>query len=72
MNNPINIEHAALELLRFKALRKLAGNKFPDYLLGIDDVNEVLTVAGLPVIIPDELKAKELDVISTEKEEEDA
>lgn len=52
---------AALELLRFKALVDVAGNNAP--LLDIKDINEVLVTAGLPVIVPDEVNKKELEVI---------
>lgn len=52
---------AALELLRFKALVEVGGNNTP--LLDIKDINEVLVTAGLPVIIPDEVNKKELEVI---------
>ena len=52
---------AALELMRFKALSDIAGNTVP--LLDIKDVNEILLVAGMPVIVPDEVNKKELEVI---------
>ena len=52
---------AALELMRFKALSDIAGDTLP--LLDIKDVNEILLVAGLPVIVPDEVNKKELEVI---------
>jgi len=63
-----NIKLAALRLLRHKALVKLAQDR--TYLLGIEDVNEILCVAGLPVIVPEELKAKEIDVIKVNREDE--
>lgn len=56
-----NIQHAALKLMRHKALIKLAQDR--NYLLDIEDVNEVLLVAGLPLIIPEGLTAPEIDVI---------
>jgi hypothetical protein len=46
-------------------------SKYSNYALTIDDVNEVLTVAGLPVIVPSELEAKELKVIIGNKKEEE-
>ena len=52
---------AALELMRFKAVVELAGNSAP--ILDIKDINEILITAGLPVIIPDEVNKKELEVI---------
>lgn len=63
-----NIQHAALRLLRHKALVKLAQDR--TYLMDIEDVNEVLCVAQLPLIIPEELKAKEIDVIKVNREDE--
>lgn len=63
-----NIKLAALRLLRHKALVKLAQDR--TYLLDIEDVNEILTVANLPVIMPEELKAKEIDVIKVNREDE--
>lgn len=56
-----NIQHAALKLLRHKALVKLAQDR--TYLLNIEDVNEVLCVANLPLIIPEELNKKEVEVM---------
>lgn len=52
---------AALELLRFKALADMAGNNTP--LLDFKDINEILLVAGIPVIVPDEINKKELEVM---------
>lgn len=52
---------AALELMRFKALMDIAGDTVP--LLDIKDINEILIVAGIPVIVPDEVNKKELEVI---------
>ena len=53
---------AALELLTNKALKQMAATK-STCTLDEDDVNEVLLVAGLPVLTPDSLKAKTLEVI---------
>ena len=52
---------AALELMRFKALMDIAGDTVPP--LDIKDINEILIVAGIPVIVPDEVNKKELEVI---------
>ena len=52
---------AALELMRFKALKEIASDTMP--LLDIKDINEILIVAGLKVIVPDEVNKKELEVI---------
>lgn len=53
---------AALELLTNKALKQMAATK-STCILDEDDVNEVLLVAGLPVLTPDSTKAKNLEVI---------
>lgn len=63
-----NIKLAALRLLRHKALVKLAQDR--TYLLDIEDVNEILTVANLPVIMPAEINTKEINVIKLDKEDE--
>ena len=52
---------AALELARFKALLDIAKGYSPS--LDIDDINEILTVAGLPAIVPDEVNKREVEVI---------
>lgn len=54
---------AALELLTNKALKQMAATK-STCTLDEDDVNEVLLVAGLPLLTPDSLKAKTLEVIT--------
>lgn len=65
-----NVKMAALNLLRFKTLCELGKEgKLTDWVLQAQDVNEILTVAGLPLIVPEELHAKEVDVIKTDKEE---
>ena len=67
-----NVKLAALKLLRFKAMREMGRNdKYSNYALTIDDVNEILTVAGLPVIVPGELETEELKVIIGNKKEEE-
>lgn len=60
-----NVKMAALKLMRHKVLIQISKNQYP--MLSIDDVNEVLTVAGLPVVVPDEVKAKEVDIIQPEE-----
>ena len=61
---------SALNLLRYKTIRELKESpECTKYMLGLEDVNEVLLVAGLPIIMEDEFEPKELDVISTEKED---
>lgn len=61
---------AALELMRYKMLAQLAADKtYPS--LDDNDVNEILIVAGMPVIIPDEVNVPELDIINTRKEDEE-
>ena len=51
----------AMELLRHKALMQIA--KGGPCLLDENDINEVLVVAGVPVIVPGEIHQKELEVI---------
>ena len=63
-----NVKAAALKLMRHKMLVEMGrGLTFPS--LDMKDVNEILLVAGLPVITPDETKAPEVDVIKVQKEE---
>ncbi len=62
-----NVKLAALKLLRHKMLVKMASNKYPS--LDAEDINEVLVVAGLPVIVPEEINFKEVNVIKVEKED---
>lgn len=59
-----NVKMAALKLLRFKSMCELGRKgKITDYVLTIKDVNEILTVAGLPVIMPEELDKKGVEVV---------
>lgn len=51
----------AIELLRHKALIQIG--KGGPCLLDENDINEVLVVAGVPVIVPGEINHKELEVI---------
>ena len=63
MNNlPQARMQAAIELLTHKALMQMAEGKSTCTLNEID-VNEVLLVAGAPIVTPDSLKAKTLEVI---------
>lgn len=52
---------ASLELLKFKAMTQAAeGGKCE---LNMNDVNEILVVAGMGVITPESLNKKELEVM---------
>lgn len=53
---------AAMNLLKFKAMRQMAVGK-STCTLDENDVNEILMVAGLPIITPESLKAKTLEVM---------
>lgn len=59
---------AAIELARHKMLMQMA--KGYSFGLNEEDINEVMIVAGLPLLTPDELNAPELDVIKFDKKEE--
>jgi hypothetical protein len=61
MNNPEM--QASLNLLRYKMLMQIAGGKDT---ISYMDVNEVLLVGGMPVITPEEINAKELQIIRAE------
>ena len=61
-------DEAALDLLRHKALISVSQG-YCARVLAIEDVNEILAVAGRPVIIPDEVNAHEVNVIKVDKEE---
>ena len=66
-----NIQHAALKLLRFKMLMELEKDHgYSEPSLDIEDVNEVLTVANLPVIVPSEVNAPEVNVIQVKEDAE--
>lgn len=61
---------AALELMRHKMLVEMAsGKNYPG--LNNDDINEILIVAGMPIIVPNEINIPELDIINIKKEEEE-
>ena len=62
-----NVTHAAIKLGRHKLLVQMAsGSRYPS--LSLEDFNEMLVVAGLPVIVPEEINAKEVEVIKVERE----
>ena len=58
----------ALELIRHKVLVELS--KGYSGMLDPEEVNEAMVVAGLPLIVPGEVNAKEVNIIKTEKEDE--
>lgn len=65
-----NVKAAALKLMRHKMLIQIGKDRaYPS--LGIEDINEILLVAGLPVIVPDEVLAPQVEVINVDKEDED-
>lgn len=66
-----NVKVAALNLMRHKILINIGkGFSYPG--LDLDDINEIFIVAGLPVVVPEEVKAKELKVIDFETKEDEA
>lgn len=70
-----NVKLAALNLLRHKMLIRIGEAVKNTYdttpKLYLEDINEVMIVAGLPVITPEEIIAPELKVIQTHKEEDE-
>lgn len=60
----------ALELARFKALKAL-DEGCSHTALTFEDVNEIFTVAGIELIVPKEVDAKEINVIDLNKEDEE-
>lgn len=65
-----NVKNAALNCMRHKMLVQIGkGSAYPS--LDLEDVNEILVVAGLPVIVPNEVNVPELKVIKSKKEEPD-
>ena len=65
-----NVTNAAIKLGRHKMLIQIAeGMNHPT--LSLNDFNEMLVVAGLPVIVPSEVDVPELKVIKINKEEEE-
>ena len=55
----------ALELARHIALMKLAQNR--TYVMDFEEFNNIMVVAGMPLIIPEEVNEKEIDVIKVDK-----
>lgn len=63
--NDFSRASVALELMRHKALCDVHKGYTPS--LGIMDINEILTVAGAPLIVPEEVNSKEVKVIKAEE-----
>lgn len=60
-----NTKWAALNLLRFKMLKKIKekeGSGFEPK-LSVEELNEVLLVGGLEVVSPKEIEVKEIDIL---------
>lgn len=57
---------SAIELARYKMKREIEKTKYPS--LSLEDVNEIMLVAGVPMISEDELEVVEF----THNEKEDA
>lgn len=66
-----NVQMAALKLLRFKMLKAIeeAKGRTFDPTIHVEELNEVLYVAGVELVIPAETEVKEIDVIQVNKEE---
>ena len=62
-----NRTQAALELARFKMKKQMAEGRKP--LLDNEDLNEILLVAGVPLLTPNELDEPDIDVIDIRREE---
>ena len=58
----------ALELARHIALMKLAEKR--TYVMDFEEFNNIMVVAGMPFIIPEEVDTKEIDVIPVNQEDE--
>lgn len=56
-----NVKLAALNLLRYKMLKEVARSMMP--CLTVEELNDILIVAGLPAVTPKELEVKEIDVL---------
>lgn len=63
LNESSNRICASLELLRYKLEKRVALGR--DY-IDIEELNDVFVVAGLPVIIPEDIKNPEIKVIGEE------
>ena len=55
----------ALELARHIALMKVAQNR--TYMLDVEEFNNIMVVAGMPLLMPEEVNIKEIDVIKVDK-----
>ena len=65
-----NVKLAALNAMRHMMLVQIGkGSTYPS--LDLEDVNLILTVAGLPVIVPSEVDVPELKEIKINKEEKE-
>lgn len=59
---------AALDLLAHKMIKKMKKNE--NYGLDYEEINEILLVADLPLLVPEQIQNKELKVIEINTEEE--
>lgn len=70
-----NVKMAALKLLRHKMLMSIGKSKENTYdttpKLYLEDINEVMIVAGLPIITPEEINAPEVSVILPRMKEDE-
>ena len=57
----------ALELARHIALMKLAEKR--TYVMDFEEFNNIMVVAGMPLLTPAEVNAKEIDVIPVDQED---
>lgn len=57
---------SAIELARYKMKRELERTKYPS--LSLEDMNEIMLVAGVPIISEDELEVLEFTHNETEVE----
>lgn len=58
---------AALDLLAHKMIKRMKKNE--NYGLDYEEVNEVFMVAGLPLLVPEQIQNKELKVIEINTED---
>ena len=58
-----NVKLAALNLLRYKMVKEVGLTTCRMPALSVDELNDILIVAGLPVVTPKEVEAKEIDVL---------
>lgn len=61
-----NVNMAALRLLRYKMLKATKESEDSKYnttpMIYVEELNDILVVAGLPVVVPDEVEVRELEV----------